>query len=194
MGDGIELGPSIMAATNEEDRPADRRQLWIAGLTLLAIATHLVMRFGFGLAVETANVPLWIAYALGGVPLVWGLLGNFMRREFGSDLLAGLSIVTAVFLGEYLAGTLVILMLSGGEAIEAFAVRNASSVLKALAKRVPSVAHRSGRAPLSRMLDWTKWGWGICSKCCHTRSVRSMGPSSRGGESWTNPTSPENPT
>ncbi len=33
-------------------------------------------------------------------------------------------------------------MLSGGEALEAFAVRGASSVLKALAKRVPSVAHR----------------------------------------------------
>ncbi len=64
------------------------------------------------------------------------------RREFGSDLLAGISIVTSVILGEYLAGTLVVLMLSGGEALEAYAVRSASSVLQALAKRMPSVAHR----------------------------------------------------
>ncbi|MCB1097578.1 MAG: heavy metal translocating P-type ATPase [Verrucomicrobiae bacterium] len=100
------------------------------------------MRFGAGLAPETANIPLWIAYVLGGVPLVWGLLGNLARREFGSDLLAGMSIVTSVLLGEYLAGTLVILMLSGGEALEAYAVSGASSVLKALASRMPSVAHR----------------------------------------------------
>jgi hypothetical protein len=33
-------------------------------------------------------------------------------------------------------------MLSGGEALENHAVRNASSVLRALARRMPSVAHR----------------------------------------------------
>jgi heavy metal translocating P-type ATPase len=73
---------------------------------------------------------------------VWELLLKVFKREFGSDLLAGISIVTSVILGEYLAGTLVVLMLSGGEALEAYAVRSASSVLQALAKRMPSVAHR----------------------------------------------------
>src|SRR6185295_7682798 len=62
--------------------------------------------------------------------------------EFGSDLLAGISIITAVLLGEYLAGAFVVLMLSGGDALESYAVRSASSVLAALARRVPSVAHR----------------------------------------------------
>ena len=121
---------------------SDLLQMGIAALSLLAIMIYLVMRFALGLAPGLAQVPLWFAYLFGGVPLVWGLLGNLWRREFGSDLLAGLSIVTAVLLGEYLAGTLVILMLSGGEAIEAYAVRHASSVLAALAKRVPSIAHR----------------------------------------------------
>ena len=88
------------------------------------------------------NVPLWIALALGGVPLVWELLVKLWHREFGSDLLAGISIVTSVLLDEYLAGTLVVLMLSGGETLEAYAVRSASSVLEALAKRMPTLAHR----------------------------------------------------
>ncbi len=66
-----------------------------------------------------------------------------VRGQFGSDLLAGISIITSVILGEYLAGTLVVLMLSGGEALEAYAVRRASSALDALARRMPSVAHRS---------------------------------------------------
>ncbi len=65
-----------------------------------------------------------------------------MRREFGSDLLGGIAIVTAVLLGEFLAGSIIVLMLSGGEALESYALASASSVLAALAKRVPSIAHR----------------------------------------------------
>jgi heavy metal translocating P-type ATPase len=56
--------------------------------------------------------------------------------------LAGISIVASVLLHEYLAGALVVLMLSGGETLESFAVRSASSVLAALAKRMPTIAHR----------------------------------------------------
>lgn len=82
------------------------------------------------------------ALLLGGIPLLYELLVKLLHRQFGSDLLAGMSIVTSVLLGEYLAGTLVVLMLSGGEALEAYAVRSASSVLEALARRMPSHAHR----------------------------------------------------
>ncbi len=57
-------------------------------------------------------------------------------------MLAGLSIVTAIVLHEYLAGALVVLMLSGGKALESYAVRSASAVLQALAKRMPLTAHR----------------------------------------------------
>jgi heavy metal translocating P-type ATPase len=124
-----------------------RTQLAIAILAIVAIATHLVLRFSFRLETtlggqKATDLPLLVALALGGVPLVVGLLAKLVRGEFGSDLLAGISIVTSILLGEYLAGTLVVLMLSGGEALEAYAVRSASSVLQALAKRMPSVAHR----------------------------------------------------
>lgn len=103
---------------------------------------HLVLRFAFDAAANIHQLPLYLVLGLGGLPLVYELLGKLFRREFGSDLLAGISIVTSVLLGEYLAGSIVVLMLSGGEALENFAVRNASSVLRALAKRMPSVAHR----------------------------------------------------
>src|SRR5581483_3557038 len=98
------------------------------------------VRLGQQLAL--ADAPLVVCLVLGGMPLVAELLFKMVRRQFGSDLLAGISIVTSVLLGEYLAGTLVVLMLSGGEALEAYAVRRASSVLQALARRLPSFAHR----------------------------------------------------
>ena len=103
------------------------------------IGLHLAFKFS---GWETAeNWPLFAALA-GGMPLVWQLLVKLLRRKFGSDLLAGISIVVSILLGEYLAGSLVVLMLSGGEALEQFAVRSASSVLRALSKRMPSVGHR----------------------------------------------------
>jgi heavy metal translocating P-type ATPase len=118
----------------------------IAAGSATAIAAHLILRFGMGAAGATPNYPLWAALALGGVPLVYDLARKALKREFGSDLLAGMSIVTAVLLGEYLAGAIVVLMLSGGEALENYALRSASSVLAALARRMPSIAHRQDSA------------------------------------------------
>lgn len=129
--------------------PADDHQFdkWIALLASLAIAVHLLFRFT-GRAhdligpLPMADWPLIIGLVGGGVPLVFELLSKVIRWEFGADLLAGLSIVTSILLGEYLAGTLVVLMLSGGEALESFAARSASSVLDALARRMPTRAHK----------------------------------------------------
>ncbi|HEX4590907.1 MAG TPA: heavy metal translocating P-type ATPase [Gemmataceae bacterium] len=126
---------------------ASREQALIAIVAVLGVVCHLLLRFvfrvdGTSLGLLWVHLPLILALALGGVPLVLDLSVKLLRREFGSDLLAGLSIITSVLLGEYLAGTLVVLMLSGGGVLEALAVRIASSVLSALAKRMPSVAHR----------------------------------------------------
>jgi heavy metal translocating P-type ATPase len=118
------------------------RETLIAAFTMVMIAAHLGLRFATGSSEAVVNAPLWCVLAFGGIPLVWDLLRKVFRREFGSDLLAGISIVVSVLLDEYLAGSLVVLMLSGGEALEAYAVQSASSVLRALSQRMPSIAHR----------------------------------------------------
>ncbi len=119
-----------------------RRYGAIATLTTIGIVAHLALRFGTSASAEHSLWPLWFVLLVGGGPLTLELFVKMVRSEFGSDLLAGISIVTSVVLGEYLAGALVVLMLSGGEALEAYAVRNASKALEALARRMPSIAHR----------------------------------------------------
>jgi heavy metal translocating P-type ATPase len=114
----------------------------IASLAFAAIALYLSLRFLFHASSRLQLAPLLIALAVGGVPLVVRLAIKLFRMEFGSDHLAGISIVTSVILGEYLVGVIVILMLSGGAALEQYATRRASSVLDALARRMPQVAHR----------------------------------------------------
>lgn len=127
-----------------------RKTTIIAALSILGIASHLVLRFGFHTAAGAYQIPLLATLVVGGLPLLYDLLRKLLKREFGSDLLGGISIITSILLGEYLAGSIIVLMLSGGEALESYALRNASSVLAALAKRMPSVAHRKSG---TEMLD-----------------------------------------
>ena len=106
-------------------------------------------QFFQGRSLTLANLPLVVMLFAGGVPLVWDLLRKLLAGTSGSDLLAGVSIVTSILLGEYLAGVLVVLMLSGGAALESRAVSRAGDVLNALAKRMPTLAHRKTASGLT---------------------------------------------
>lgn len=114
----------------------------IALAALIAVALNLWLSLGGWASEATARLPLVVVLCGGGGLLVVRLLLGVFRGEFGSDLLAGISIVTSFALDQYMAGTLVVLMLSGGTALEEYAMRRASSVLDALAQRMPTIAHR----------------------------------------------------
>ena len=100
---------------------------YIAVLSSAAILAHLAFRFLFAMPRGWQLTPLAVALILGGAPLIWKLARRLAEREISSDLLAGISIITAVILGEFLVAAIVVLMLSGGTALEAFATRRASS-------------------------------------------------------------------
>src|SRR6266852_626980 len=119
-----------------------RKATIIAALSIAAILLHLVFRFGLHTTPGSYQIPLLTTLTLGGMPLLYELFRKLLKREFGSDLLGGISIISSILLGEYLAGSIIVLMLAGGEALESYALRSASSVLAALARRMPSIAHR----------------------------------------------------
>ena len=121
----------------------------IALLTITGILLHLFLRYLLSTPRIAWQVPLFVVLIIGGVFLLVPLTQKLFAREFGSDHLAGISIITSVILGEYLVAAIVILMLSGGTALEQYASRRASSVLDALAKRMPQVAHRKYASALS---------------------------------------------
>ncbi|HEV8415985.1 MAG TPA: heavy metal translocating P-type ATPase [Bryobacteraceae bacterium] len=117
-------------------------QAWIALLSAAAILAHLGLRYLVHAPAHVSEIPLYIAVAAGGLPLLWELGRRLIHLEFGSDLLAGLSIVAAAITGQYLVGAIIVLMLSGGGALESYATERANSVLAALHKRTPRIAHR----------------------------------------------------
>ena len=127
-----------ITATN----PAPNWTRLVALLSAAAILAHLSLRLLGHEPRHIAELPLYLALLLGGVPLAFTLVRRLFSGEFGSDFLAGVSIITAAVLGEYLVATIVVLMLSGGAALETFATRRASRALEALARRMPTTAHR----------------------------------------------------
>jgi cation transport ATPase len=159
--------------------------LVIAGIALTGIAVHLVLRLLPGPPPPGIELPLLAVLVLGGVPLVIGLIAQLARRELGADLLAGISIVTATLLGEYLAGAIVVLMLAGGTALEQYALARVLGVA-ALAARMPSIAHPARRAASSRSRSSDRAGDALVvlphEVCPWTASSR------RATVRWTSPT------
>lgn len=116
------------------------RQGMVAAGSVVGITLSLIL--GAADASEFATeLPLMIVVAVGGIPLVFSILRDLLARNPGADLLAAIAIVTAVLLDEWLVAAIIVLMLSGGEALEEAATARASRVLQALASRAPTLAH-----------------------------------------------------
>ena len=105
--------------------------------SLFAISVHLLLPDS-----EFRDIPLLIIIAVGSVPLLWDIIKKLIKFDLGADILAAIALITAAILGEYLAAVLIILMLAGGQALENYATRKASSVLLALSERMPATAQR----------------------------------------------------
>jgi heavy metal translocating P-type ATPase len=76
------------------------------------------------------------------VPLAWTVISDLRRGEMGVDVIALLAMAGSLILGQNLAGAVIALMLSGGQALEAFAGARARRELSALLARAPRVVHR----------------------------------------------------
>src|SRR2546422_1117613 len=83
-----------------------------------------------------------ITTVVGGIPLVLDVVRSIAKWEPSVDFIALLAIVASLGLGEYLAGAVIALMLSTGQALESYADRRAHRELSALLERAPQLVHR----------------------------------------------------
>lgn len=101
---------------------------------------------GAGLWVAGAHSAADLAWAaavtLALIPLTFSVGRDLIHRETGVDLIALLAMAGSLMLGQYLAGAVVGLMLSGGQALERYASSRARRELTALLARAPRIAHR----------------------------------------------------
>ena len=91
---------------------------------------------------EFANLAWGIATAIAILPIIISFVRQMLRKEFGVDVIAIIAMGAALALGQYLPGAIVGLMLTGGQALEAFADSRARRELTALLHRAPRIVHR----------------------------------------------------
>ena len=108
-------------------------------LAVLVLAAVLVLH-----AAGLDTAARWIATGFVGVFAAWTLIGmirDLLRGHAGLDILAVVAMIATLAVGEHIAALIVVLMLSGGEALEDLAGRRARRELAALLDRSPRIAH-----------------------------------------------------
>ena len=124
----------------------DRRQ-WlaalripIAALLLLAIGAAVWVRGDAG-SIQLADRIWFVGLLLTAAVPVWQTVRNMLRGEFAADVVAILAIVSAAALQQPFAGLVVVLMLTGGAALERYAEGRAGAAVSALEQAAPRQAH-----------------------------------------------------
>jgi heavy metal translocating P-type ATPase len=116
-------------------------------LTRAVVALVVAGIAGGGLA-QWAGRPELAGYLWAGttaiafLPLIGSIVASLRRGEMGVDAIALLAMGGSLALGQYLAGAVVALMLSGGELLEDYAGARARKELSSLVERAPREVHR----------------------------------------------------
>lgn len=118
--------------------------------TLFGILVGAILQLGFELP-HAARIVWFATLIIGGSPIVFKTFKGILEGHFVSDIVAMLAILTAIIMDEAFAGAVVVLMQSGGEAIEEFGLRRATSTLKSLIERAPRNAHRKTDGHIERI-------------------------------------------
>jgi heavy metal translocating P-type ATPase len=100
-----------------------------------------------GLALDLTNQDtaahwvLGISVGIATIPLLWNMIQTIRDGAYGVDILAATAIITSLALQQYWAAAIIVLMLTGGEALEDYAESRAKNELTALLKQKPKKAH-----------------------------------------------------
>jgi heavy metal translocating P-type ATPase len=88
-----------------------------------------------------AHLILGVTALISAAILLWGMLQDLRDGQYGIDILAATAIIASVLLGEYWTAMIVVLMLTGGEALEDYAENRAKTELDSLISRAPKRTH-----------------------------------------------------
>lgn len=116
-----------------------RRYPFVGIAALIALAGLALSTSGFELA---AQIVISAFALVVGARQAWGMVRAIRAGRLGLDVLAVTAIVATVAIGEFWASLVIVVMLTGGEALEDYAEGRAERELSAILEHVPQVAHR----------------------------------------------------
>ena len=123
----------------EKPRPFFVRYPVFAATIVLAVIGGILALAGFEEA--TRWVISIFALAVAAKESV-GMIRSILKGHWGIDVLAVTAIIATVLVGEYWASIIIVLMFTGGEALEDYAESRAKRELTSLLNNSPQIAHR----------------------------------------------------
>lgn len=118
-------------------RLSNKQKLW---LTIIIAGIALILQYGFHYPL-LAQIIVTIAGAIVALTMLVGMVKTLRSGKYGVDLLAILAVVATLAVGEYWAAMVILVMLTGGDALEDYAPKKANTELKALLDNSPRFAH-----------------------------------------------------
>lgn len=118
-------------------RLSNKQKLW---LTIIIAVIALILQYGFHYPL-LAQIIVTIAGAIVALTMLVGMVKTLRSGKYGVDLLAILAVVATLAVGEYWAAMVILVMLTGGDALEDYAAKKANTELKALLDNSPRFAH-----------------------------------------------------
>ncbi len=109
----------------------------IIAIALLAV----ILQFVLGQA-WLAQILVSLVGAVMAMTMFIEMIGTLRSGKYGVDLLAILAVVSSLLFSEYWAAMVILVMLTGGDALKDYASKKANTELKALLDNSPQVAHR----------------------------------------------------
>ncbi|MDH6423177.1 heavy metal translocating P-type ATPase [Aurantimicrobium minutum] len=123
----------------EKHRPFFLRYPVIAATIVLALVGGVLALSGL----EEATRWIISIFALGvAAKESVGMIRSILKGHWGIDVLAVTAIIATVLVGEYWASIIIVLMFTGGEALEDYAESRAKRELTSLLNNTPQIAHR----------------------------------------------------
>ncbi|MCY9806188.1 heavy metal translocating P-type ATPase [Lentilactobacillus senioris] len=114
-----------------------KRLWWVLGIGIAA----LILMFGFHQP-QAAQILVTVLGSILALLMFIDMIQTLRQGNFGVDLLAITAIIATLAVGEFWAALIVLLMLTGGDALEDYAANKANAELHDLVANSPRVAHR----------------------------------------------------
>ena len=111
----------------------------LVAFTISTLILSLVSYKIFG--IQNAQAILKYSLSIGSLPLLFSLIKDMSQGKFGVDIIAGVALVGTFVTSQYLAGMIILLMLSGGQLLEKYAMNRAKHELSSLLSSMPEIAH-----------------------------------------------------
>ncbi|WP_251576363.1 heavy metal translocating P-type ATPase [Limosilactobacillus agrestimuris] len=116
---------------------SNKQKLWLI-IIIAAVAVILQYACGYPLL---AQILVTVVGAVVALSMFIEMVKSIRTGDYGVDLLAILAVVATLAVSEYWAAMVILVMLTGGDALEDYAAKKANTELKTLLDNTPQTAH-----------------------------------------------------